>query len=263
MSWCNNYTHPAIPTAKAVHDASEPYDINCAIPLNLAALENERIKLTPFVPKYHAAPFLEQVTKHPQLYRYIPFPLPNNLSDVTKYLESKFKEVPGHVFFAIHDKTRPSSAFEKGVGGGGSFAGTIALINTSIPDLSTEVGVVVIFPDYQRTHVLSNAAGLLIQYCLNLPSDVAAPGIGYRRVQWLANSENVRSIQAAERLGFQKEGTIRWHRVLPEGKEGMKSRGGDPIGEVGPGRHTVVLGICWDDWISGANKKLKTIMERR
>ncbi len=40
-------------------------------------------------------------------------------------------------------------------------------------------------------------------------------------VQWMANSENVRSIQAAERLGFRVEGTVRWHYVLPEGERGV------------------------------------------
>jgi len=136
-------------------------------------------------------------------------------------------------------------------------------MDTSIPDLSTEVGYVIIFPDYQRTHVLSNAAGLLIQYCLNLASDAAIPGIGYRRVQWLANSENVRSIQAAERLGFRVEGTVRWHRVLPEGSAGLEPREGDPAGEKRSGRHTVMLSICWDDWVTGAKEKMKVVMDRR
>jgi len=87
----------------------------------------------------------------------------------------EFQKISGHILFAIHDKTRPSDKFEQAVGGGGCFAGTIALINTSIPDFSTEVGFIV-FQDFQRTHVFSNAAGLLINYCLNLPSDPVSPG---------------------------------------------------------------------------------------
>ncbi len=261
MSFCNNYTSPS-PPHRRLNDlyGPDPYDINCIIPLNLAVLENERIKLTPIIPRIHATEFLEQVQKHPEIHHYIPFPFPNTLDDVCEFFR-EFQKIPGHILFAIHDKTRPSDKFEQAVGGGGCFAGTIALVNTSIPDLSTEVGFIV-FQDYQRTHVFSNAAGLLINYCLNLPSDPISPGFGFRRVQWFANSANLRSIAAGERLGFRQEATLRWHRVLPGGKDGIKSRDGDPAGEDRFGRHSVLLSLCWDDWDGGAKERLAIIMAR-
>lgn len=47
------------------------------------------------------------------------------------------------------------------------------------------------------------------------------------------------------RLGFTLEGVMRWQRVLPHGKKGLVPSGGL---EVGPGRHTAMLAMCWDDW---------------
>ena len=34
----------------------------------------------------------------------------------------------------------------------------------------------------------------------------------------LANTDNEASVNAVERLEFRKEGVLRWHRALPEGK---------------------------------------------
>ena len=84
----------------------------------------------------------------------------------------------------------------------------IALINTSQHNLSTEIGWVVIFPQFQRTHVTTNAVGLLLHYCLDAPSPSPGPdaigigisGLGLRRVQWQADERNVPSIRAATRL---------------------------------------------------------------
>jgi len=260
MSWCNSYAPSVSPDPDDMY-GPDPYDINCAIPLNLAVLENERIKLTPLIPRLHALEFFGQVQKHPEIYHYLPFPFPHTLEDACTFFRDAFQKVPGHILFAIHDKTRPSDKFDAAVSGGGSFGGLIGLQNTSIADLSTEIGFMV-FLDFQRTHVFSNAAGLLVSYCLNLPSDPKFPGLGYRRVQWLANSANVRSIKASDRLGFRQEATIRWHRVLPEDKEGLRSRDGDPAGEQ-EGRHSVVLSMCWDDWVSGAKENLANLMARR
>lgn len=108
-----------------------------------------------------------------------------------------------------------------------------------------------------------------------------------RRVQWQANSRNKASVRAAERIGFVNEGMHRWFRVLPEGKVGTveedqrrekarqehKEQELDGVVEgmpnvsrdgrkFGPGRHTVCLAICWDDWIDGVKEKVTTMMGR-
>lgn len=92
--------------------------------------------------------------------------------------------------------------------------------------------------------------------------------LGLRRVQWQCSSMNAPSIRAAERLGFEKEGIMKWHRVFHGGKERGKvhsgrelSRGG--LGEQDYGRDTVVLSHCWDDWEQGGREKIQAIMDRQ
>jgi hypothetical protein len=73
------------------------------------------------------------------------------------------------------------------------------------------------FPSHsQRTHVLTHAAGTLMHRILDSP---ALGGLGLRRCQWFTTTLNNPSKNAALRLGFDFEGTIRAHRVLPPSKE--------------------------------------------
>lgn len=126
------------------------------------------------------------------------------------------------------------------------------------------MGFIVAFPKYQRTHLTTNMIGLLLQYCLELPKN---GGLGLRRVQWQANAQNATSIKAALRLGFLHEGVKRWERIVPA--SGTKPntverlpREGDPRrGDFG--RHTAVLGLCWDDWEGGTREKVQESMKPR
>jgi len=168
------------------------------------------------------------------------------------------------VLFAVIDKTQSADSED-----GGALAGTIGYLNTSSATLSTEIGFVVTLPPFQRTHVTSNAIGLLLQYALDLPdasADGSRGGLGLRRVQWQADSANTASIRAAERMGFRMEGLLRWDRVLRAGKENGKVGNGRscPLGEEGDiGRDSVILSLCWDDWEGGAREKVISVMERR
>jgi len=96
-----------------------------------------------------------------------------------------------------------------------------------------------------------------MRFCFDLPS---AGGLGLRRLQWTANPVNKASIKVAEKMGFVYEGTMRWTLVLQEGKEGKGSREGDPVG--GPGRDSVLLAICWDDWEGEVRERVVKLMEK-
>ena len=141
---------------------------------------------------------------------------------------------PGWLLYAIFDLKRPSPAL----------AGCIGYLHTSTEHLVTEIGFIVILPDFQRSHVTSNAVGLLLNYALDPPEK---EGLGLRRVQWDTNSENQASEKVALRMGFTFEGRHRWNRVFRDGVRTGKIGNGQelPLGanKVGllPGSGSIQL----------------------
>ncbi|KAG0695275.1 GNAT family acetyltransferase [Suillus ampliporus] len=235
-------------------------DLNFCFPVQ--ELSNERVKMTPFNPSIHSSPFSAIASAHPELWAHMPAgPFQTAQDFDTDFLQAVVDPDPGMVLFAIIDKTKPSSAADAD----GELAGIMSYMNSSSANLCTEIGYIVILPPFQRTHVNSNAVGLLLQYALELPSQ---GGLGLRRVQWQCSSVNAPSIRAAERLGFTKEGVMKWHRVFHGGKDKGKVHSGRDFprgshGEQDYGRDTVILSHCWDDWEQGGRETIQTIMDRR
>ncbi|KAF7794144.1 hypothetical protein EIP86_005275 [Pleurotus ostreatoroseus] len=259
MSFVNHYKPP---TPKQYTEdelyGPEPYDVNFVFPLPLEGLETERVKLTPFIPRLHAEQYWENGGNDPSLFRYYPYTL-DSLDSFLANLETSIRRDPANVVFVIIDKTRPDPAHPEL---GGSFAGIIGLFYSSEAKLTTEIAFVLIFRAFQRTHVASNAVGALLRYCLEVPA-ASPPGLGLRRVQWCAHSRNLASARLAERMGFKREGIIRWHWVLSEhlARDGNMPRKTDRWPEK-PGRDTVLLSLCWDDWEGGAKEVAEKEMNR-
>lgn len=178
---------------------------------------------------------------------------------VDKFVQGVAYSNPAMMLYAVIDKTRPASDEDMD----GALAGMISYINSSVANLSTEIGFVITLPPFQKTHVTCNAAGLLLQYALDPPE---RDGLGLRRVQWQTSSANLASIRSAERMGFRKEGVLRWDRVFHGGKASGKVGNGQPMPRSGKeedlGRDTVLFSLCWDDWEQGGREKLQTIMDR-
>ncbi|KAJ7170683.1 acyl-CoA N-acyltransferase [Mycena crocata] len=214
------------------------YDVNFSQPIPASGLETSRVKLTPFLPHVHGPEFHAQIAANPIIEKFLPISL------APASLDTLFRVDPDSVLFAVIDK--PKNAL----------AGVIALVHTSAQNLSTEIACVICFPAFQRTYVNSNAVGILLRYCLDLPEN---GGLGFRRVQWTANPANTASIKAAERMGMKMEGTLRWTWVLPAGKEGQEA--GKGRGD-GVGRDSVLLATCWDDWENGGREHVAKILER-
>jgi RimJ/RimL family protein N-acetyltransferase len=141
-------------------------------------------------------------------------------------------------------------------------AGLIGYLNTSEKDMATEIGPVIIFKRFHRSHVASNATGLLLHYALDLPKD---GGLGFRRVAWSTGDKNEVSVRFAQKMGFQNEGLLRWTKtLLPEkmtGSNGKQVRDGDPRADLG-GRNTTILSVCWDDWENGGRELCDSVMDR-
>ena len=156
------------------------------------------------------------------------------------------------ILYAVIDKTRPPTCVDSE----GALAGFLSYTNTSVVDQSTEIGYVITLPPFQRTHVTSNAVGLLLNFALNTTAEGC---LGLRRAQWLTSTANKASIRTAERFGFVKEGVLKWHRVFPggesRGKQGNGKNGFPGANDDDLGRDTVELSMCWDDWFTYGKKQ--------
>ena len=194
------------------------------------------------------------------MYAHIPSgPFDTKDEFVEGFLHGVSGQNPEWLTLAVIDKTRrPSSADEDG-----ELAGMMTFMDTSARHLSTEIGFIVVLPEYHRTHVTTNAVGLMLEYALTAQAE---GGMGLRRVQWKANSMNAASLRVAERMGFQREGLLRWHYVFRDGLHRGKIGNGRDLPKDSPagdlGRDTVVLSLCWDDWLNGAKHVVQRAMSR-
>ena len=251
MSFTNSFKGDNTPFPSGYY-GPDPYDINWMMPLHETTLESDRVKLTPFVPSLYARAYADQVKAHPDIHRYYPLDL-TSLDKILFEIETRIRSIPAQILFAIIDKAR-----------GDAFAGVIGLFGASPANLSAEIAWIVVFPEFRRTYVTSNAVGLILNYSLELPS--APPerrGLGLRRVQWTAHPGNQPSIALAKRMGFKEEGFLRWTWVVPQVVEGngLPLRDGDPK-NPNPGRHSVVLSLCADDWENGARELVRQLIDR-
>lgn len=239
------YTGPSFP-----NDCSTFPNINFNLPLP-PSLETSRIKLVPFLPSIHAEPFFSVYASSPSLERYLPISLPN-LPSLLSLVQTDILADKGSVLFAIIDKTKgPNAELME------SLAGMIGLLKSSPQNRTIEIGPIIILPAFQGTFVSPNAVGALLKYLLDTPTQ---GGLGFRRVQWTANSENQASVKAAQRVGFKLEGIQRWCWCLAPDKEGnevSKTERGSA-----KGRDSAVLAICWDDWENGGKEHVEKLIDR-
>lgn len=200
--------------------------------------------------------YLDAITDHDEVFQWLAYGPFHSVADLEYWVKTTVTPDRGLFLFAVKDKTRNLSSDITGEITTETFAGVITLMNGSPENAMVEIGHILIAPKFQRTHVLTNACGILLQYCLDPPTD---GGLGLRRVQWLANASNKPSVGAAEKLGFRFEGTLRWYRVLPNGKTGPGVRNDGR----GPGRDTTILSICFDDWEGGLKESMMQRMVLR
>ncbi|KAG2119297.1 acyl-CoA N-acyltransferase [Suillus clintonianus] len=246
-------SQPEITTAR--QPIATTYDTNFCFPVR--ELESERVKLTPFIPDLHADLYFQGSIAHPDLHEFLSWETFTDTSDFVKKVIDGRVRPDGVALYAVIDKTRTSPSPSSSA----NFAGIIGYVNGSLVNLSIDIGYVIILPPFQRTHVATNAVGLLLQYALDLPPH----GLGLRRVQWKANSKNTKSIGAVQKFGFKLEAILRWERIFVGSKtsasNGVKEREGDPRpGTIG--MDLVVLALCWDDWESERARVLQA-MDRR
>lgn len=139
------------------------------------------------------------------------------------------------------------------------------MLETSEVNRSTELGITVL-PAFWRTHVASNAIGLLMQYAFAPPGDGGGGGLGLARVEWRTSTANRASIGLADKIGYQRVGVIPYHYCFPRGRARAKVGNGKPLP---PGsdpddlwRDTVLYSMSWDQWKAEGSERIEALMSR-
>jgi RimJ/RimL family protein N-acetyltransferase len=92
----------------------------------------------------------------------------------------------------------------------GRVAGATRYLNIMPRDRGLEIGGTWYGVDFQRTAVNTECKYLLLRH--------AFESLGAIRVQLKTDLRNVRSQKAMERIGAKKEGILRNHMILPDGR---------------------------------------------
>lgn len=248
---------------------------NFCLPINLQRLQNDRLKLVP-LDSCSDTDLEEFVVGNSELWRYLPSgPFP----DVASYRIWHNENIRKHsdrILFAIYlkegivNKRIPgTSDVEQIQVADGTFAGTTGLTDAVPSNSIVEIGHVIILPKFHRTFVNTVSTSLLLKHLLDSISD---GDLQMRRVQWQANGSNQPSIAAAQRLGFELEGIMRYARTINDNKECVSKlpnerSDGLPVVDaagkkIGVGRHSAMLALCWDDWLEGKRDHVLKLLER-
>lgn len=119
----------------------------------------------------------------------------------------------------------------------GRVAGATRYLNIMPNDRGLEVGGTWYGLEFQRTAVNTECKYLLLSHAFET--------LGCIRVQLKTDSRNERSQKAIERIGAVKEGVLRNHMILPDGRY----------------RHSVFYSILDSEWLE-VKKKLEEMIER-
>jgi len=119
----------------------------------------------------------------------------------------------------------------------GRVAGATRYLNIMPKDRGLEIGGTWYGTEFQRTSVNTEAKYLLLQH--------AFERLGCIRVQLKTDLRNERSQKAIERIGAVKEGLLRNHMILPDGRY----------------RHSVFYSILDTEW-PGVKNSLEEMLER-
>lgn len=212
--------------------------------------------------------WVQDANRNPDVYNWLTYGPFVDGADYVSWYNDTVRHNTTELLFAILLKAGPVTRKDRATGevrmidvDDDTFAGIGGLAGQ--PERATVDMGQMLITKFQRTFVGTHANALLLYHCLN---SVEEGGLGLRRVQWQANASNEPSVNAAKRLGFQLEGVIRWQQVLRVRKMGHEGAGLPRVGwdgrEWGPGRHTAMLSICWDDWVGGGKEHVDGLVRR-
>ncbi|WP_430389890.1 GNAT family N-acetyltransferase [Dyella sp. 20L07] len=152
------------------------------------------MRLEPLNIKRHAESLFEASASagHDERFRYLAEEAPLDLADQLRWME-RAAAGSDPLFFAVVDKTT------------GRAEGRQAFMRIDTANGVVEIGHIMWGPALARTRQATEAFFLFADYAF---------GLGYRRLEWKCNDENLPSKRAATRFGFQHEGLFRQHMVV-------------------------------------------------
>ena len=121
---------------------------------------------------------------------------------------------------------------------GGPAAGQASYLDIHPQNGVIEIGSIWFGSTLRRTRAATEALYLLIRYAMD--------DLGYRRMQWRCNAENVASRNAARRLGFRFEGIFYRHMIY-KGKN-RDTAWYSILDEEWPELHAI-----FEEWLQPAN----------
>ncbi|MDR6553915.1 GNAT family protein [Paenibacillus qinlingensis] len=159
-------------------------------------LEGTRVTLIPL----HAShiPGLTEAANDPAIWTNIMTPL-LSATEVTTFVEQALKEQEAGqgIPFSVYDRLTDT------------IVGSTRLFDISVPHRNMEIGHTWYNPSVWRSRVNTECKYLLLRYCFE--------SLNLLRVQIKTDLRNERSQAAIARLGAQKEGVLRQHRVMYDG----------------------------------------------
>ena len=160
-------------------------------------LDGHRVSLEPLAAEKHGADLFEANTQigGEQNWDYLPYGPFSALDEYTNWLKTIEAEADP-CFFAILRKLDNKAI------------GVASYLRIKPKDGSIEVGHINFSPLLQRTTEATEAMYLMMKWAFEA---------GYRRYEWKCNSRNLKSRQAAQRLGFSYEGVFR-QATISKGK---------------------------------------------
>jgi RimJ/RimL family protein N-acetyltransferase len=160
-------------------------------------LTGRHVRLEPLEDR-HAAELLVQCAD-PDLWRYMPRPLPRDLGEMRAWIAGARERATGGAerpFAIVH-------------AAGGRAVGSTRYLDIRPEHRALEIGWTWIGTEHQRTAVNTECKLLLLEHAFD--------SLGAVRVQLKTDARNDRSQKAIERIGARREGVLRRHMILWDG----------------------------------------------
>lgn len=177
-------------------------------------LENENVRLTPLQESDYEH-LLEFALQEPELWEYSLIQA-NSPELLKNYIDEALKD-------RANQKSYPFVVYNKRTN---KYAGSTRFYEIQLKHFTLLLGYTWYGKEFQGTGLNVNCKYLMLQF--------AFEKMNMERVEFRADSQNKRSIQAMKKIGCVEEGTLRSHLKKPDGSR----------------RNSIILSILKGDWFS-------------